>query len=118
MTTGEKPVFDAFPDQVEFKPMGVGFTWDTQERARDIAMARRAWEEVKRLIADPGYDMVVADELNRVLRYDYLPLDEDVAALKAKPAMTHELVTGGHAPDPPVAIANPNGRVASRGSGG
>src|SRR3546814_18191629 len=63
MTTGEKLVFDAFPDQVEFKPMGEGFTWDTPDRARDIAMARRAWEEVKRMIADPGYDMVVAAAL-------------------------------------------------------
>src|SRR3546814_1587268 len=62
-------------------------------------MARRAWEEVKRMIADPGYDMVVADELNIVLRYDYLPLDEVVAALKAKPAMTHVIVTGRNAPD-------------------
>src|SRR3546814_2580255 len=97
--SSDLPVFDAFPDQVEFKPMGEGFTWDTQDRARDIAMARRAWEEVKRMIADPGYDMVVADELNIVLRYDYLPLDEVVAALKAKPAMTHVIVTGRNAPD-------------------
>lgn len=106
MTTGEKPVFDAFPDQVEFKPMGEGFTWDTQDRARDIAMARRAWDEVKRMIADPGYDMVVADELNIVLRYDYLPLDEVLTALKAKPAMTHVIVTGRNAPDALVEIAD------------
>src|SRR3546814_18523734 len=78
MTTGKKPVLDACTEQVEFKPMGDGFTWDTQDRARDISMARRAWEEVKRMIADPGYDMLVADELNIVLRYDYLPLDEVV----------------------------------------
>src|SRR3546814_4617990 len=101
----------AFPDQVEFKPMGEGFTWDTQDRARDIAMARRAWEEVKRMIADPGYDMVVADELNIVLRYDYLPLDEVVAALTAKPAMTHVIVTGRNAPDALVEIADQIGRA-------
>src|SRR3546814_5130692 len=94
MTTGEKPVFDAFPDQVEFKPMGEGFTWDTQDRASDIAMARRAWEEVKRMIADPGYDMVVADELNIVLRYEYLMLYEVLTAIRAKTVMSHVNVIG------------------------
>ncbi len=98
MATGEKAVFDAFPDRVEFKPMGEGFTWDTQNRARDIEVARQAWEEVKRMIADPAYDMVLADELNIVLRYDYLPLDEVLAVLAAKPEMTHVIVTGRNAP--------------------
>ena len=88
MTTGEKVVLDRFPDQVEFKPMGEGFTWDTQDRARDIAVAREAWEEVKRMIADPAYKMVLADELNIVLRYDYLPVGEVLEALAAKPEMT------------------------------
>src|SRR3546814_8769951 len=69
-------------------------------------MARRAWEEVKRMIADPGYDMVVADELNIVLRYDYLPLDEVLTALRAKPAMTHVIVTGRNAPDALVDMAD------------
>jgi len=99
MTTGEKAVFDAFPDHVEFKPMGEGFTWDTQDRARDIAVARTAWDEVKRMVADPAYDMVLADELNIVLRYDYLPLDEVLAVLTAKPEMTHVIVTGRNAPE-------------------
>jgi cob(I)alamin adenosyltransferase len=98
MTTGEKVVFDAFPDNVEFKPMGEGFTWDTQDRARDIAMARKAWDEVKRMIADPSYDMVLADELNIVLRYDYLPLDEVLEAVTARAAMKHVIVTGRNAP--------------------
>lgn len=98
MTTGEKAVFDAFPDQVEFQPMGEGFTWNTQDRARDIALARIAWEEVKRMIADPSYGMVLADELNIVLRYDYLPLDEVLEVLAAKPEMTHVIVTGRNAP--------------------
>jgi len=99
MTTGEKVVFDAFPAQVEFKPMGEGFTWDTQDRARDIATARTAWDEVKRMVADPAYDMVLADELNIVLRYDYLPLDEVLEVLTAKPEMKHVIVTGRNAPD-------------------
>ena len=97
MTTGEKAVFDAFPEHIEFKPMGEGFTWDTQDRARDIAVAREAWEEVKRMIADPAYRMVLADELNIVLRYDYLPLEEVIAVLVNKPAEKHVIVTGRNA---------------------
>jgi len=106
MATGEKAVFDRFPDLVEFKPMGEGFTWDTQNRARDIAVARTAWDEVKRMIADPSYAMVVADELNIVLRYDYLPLDEVLAALAVKSAMTHVVITGRNAPQPLIDVAD------------
>src|SRR3546814_8767223 len=85
MATGEKAVFDRFPDLIEFKPMGEGFTWDTQDRTRDIAVARAAWEEVKRMIADPSYAMVIADELNIVLRYDYLSVGAVLEALSAQP---------------------------------
>jgi cob(I)alamin adenosyltransferase len=106
MTTGEKIVFDAFPEHCEFKPMGEGFTWNTQDRARDIAVAREAWDEVKRMIADPAYDMVVADELNIVLRYDYLPLDEVLEVLAAKPVMKHVILTGRNAPDALIAAAD------------
>ncbi|MBB4837341.1 cob(I)alamin adenosyltransferase [Sphingomonas kyeonggiensis] len=98
MATGEKAVFDRFPDLIEFKPMGEGFTWDTQDRSRDIAVAREAWEEVKRMIADPEYAMVIADELNIVLRYDYLPTEEVLEALAAKPEMKHVIITGRNAP--------------------
>jgi cob(I)alamin adenosyltransferase len=98
MATGEQAVFGAFPGPVEFKRMGEGFTWDTQDRARDIAAARAAWAEVARMVGDPGYDMVLADELNIVLRYDYLPLDEVLAVLAAKPPMQHIIVTGRNAP--------------------
>ncbi len=106
MTTGEKAIFDAFPDLCEFKPMGEGFTWDTQDRARDIAVAREAWDEVKRMIADPSYAMIVADELNIVLRYEYLPVDEVLAVLAGKPEMTHVVVTGRNAPDPLIEMAD------------
>lgn len=99
MTTGEKRVFNAFPDNVEFKPMGEGFTWNTQDRARDIALAREAWDEVKRMIADPAYDMVLADELNIVLRYDYLPVAEVLEAVTARSPMKHVLITGRNAPE-------------------
>jgi cob(I)alamin adenosyltransferase len=99
MTTGEKAVFDAFPDNVEFKPMGEGFTWNTQDRTRDIALAREAWDEVKRMIADPAYDMVLADELNIVLRYDYLPLEEVLEAVSGRAPMKHVIITGRNAPE-------------------
>ncbi len=98
MATGEKAVFDRFPDLIEFKPMGEGFTWDTQDRSRDIAVARDAWDEVKRMIADPSYAMVIADELNIVLRYDYLPVSEVLEAIEGKPHMTHLIITGRNAP--------------------
>lgn len=106
MKTGEKAVFDRFPDLIEFKPMGEGFTWDTQDRTRDIAVARGAWDEVKRMIADPSYKMVIADELNIVLRYDYLPVDEVLEALAAKPHMTHVVVTGRNAPEALIEVAD------------
>jgi cob(I)alamin adenosyltransferase len=106
MTTGEKAVFDAFPDNVTFKPMGEGFTWNTQDKTRDIALAREAWDEVKRMIADPAYDMVLADELNIVLRYDYLPVEEVVEAVTAKDEMKHVLITGRNAPEALIEAAD------------
>ena len=106
MTTGEKVVLDAFPDLVEFRPMGEGFTWNTQDRARDIAMARAAWEEVKRMIADPAYKMVLADELNIVLRYDYLSVDEVLETVTARDSMKHVIITGRNAPDALIEAAD------------
>jgi len=96
--TGERDIFAKFPDLIEFHAIGEGFTWDTQDRARDIEVARIAWTEVKRMIADPSYRLVIADELNIVLRYDYLPVEEVLAALAEKPAMTHVAITGRNAP--------------------
>jgi len=106
MTTGEKAVFDAFPDNVTFKPMGEGFTWNTQDKTRDIALAREAWDEVKRMIADPAYDMVLADELNIVLRYDYLPVEEVLEAVTARSEMKHVLITGRNAPEALIEVAD------------
>ena len=95
--TGERTVLAGFPDLVTCRAMGEGFTWDTQDRARDIAAARAAWEVAKEMIADPSYRMVLLDELNIVLRYGYLPLGEVMAALKAKPRDLHVVVTGRNA---------------------
>src|SRR6202045_4273784 len=79
--TGERHVLERFPDLVTCRAMGEGFTWDTQDRARDIAAARAAWGQAKAMIADPSYRMVLLDELNIVLRYDYLSLAEVVETL-------------------------------------
>lgn len=100
--TGERTALDKFSDQVTIKAMGEGFTWDTQDRARDIAAAKAAWEKSKEMIeacrgADRPYDMIVLDELNIVLRYDYLPLEEVVAVLDNRPEMLHIVVTGRNA---------------------
>lgn len=95
--TGERTVLEKFPELVTIRAMGEGFTWDTQDRARDIANAEAAWAEAKKLIADPRYRMVLLDELNIALRYDYLDINEVVATLKAKPADTHVIVTGRNA---------------------
>src|SRR5436190_681440 len=97
--TGERDVLEKFPELVTIKAMGEGFTWDTQDRQRDLAAARSAWDTAKAMLADPSYKMVLLDELNIVLRYDYLPIDEVLAALKAKPADMHVIVTGRNAKD-------------------
>lgn len=104
--TGERVILDKFPDQVTMKAMGEGFTWETQDRSRDVAAARKAWEEAKAMIADPSYRMVLLDELNIVLRYDYLPLDEVVETLASRPPDTHVIVTGRNAKDEIIEIAD------------
>jgi cob(I)alamin adenosyltransferase len=104
--TGERVILDRFPDQVTMKAMGEGFTWETQDRSRDVAAARKAWDEAKAMIADPSYRMVLLDELNIVLRYDYLPLDEVVETLASRPPDTHVIVTGRNAKDEIIEIAD------------
>ena len=104
--TGERDVLEKFGDQVVIKAMGEGFTWDTQDRARDIAAARAAWESAKLMIADPSFKMVLLDELNICLRYDYLDLGEVLDALKAKPRDTHVIVTGRNAKDELIEAAD------------
>ena len=86
--------------------MGEGFTWDTQDRQRDIAAAQKAWETVKEMIADDSYAMVIADELNIVLRYGYLALDEVIETLKHKRHDLHVVVTGRNAKPELIEIAD------------
>ncbi len=95
--TGERGLLERFPELVTINTMGMGFTWETQDRARDIAAARAAWEQAKALMADPGYKLLLLDELNIVLRYDYLPIDEIVSTLKGRRPDLHVIVTGRNA---------------------
>ncbi|TDI57157.1 MAG: cob(I)yrinic acid a,c-diamide adenosyltransferase [Alphaproteobacteria bacterium] len=104
--TGERVALEKFGDQVTVNTMGEGFTWETQDRQRDIAAAKSAWEKAKTLIADDIHDIVLLDELNIVLRYDYLDIAEIVAALNARPAMKHVIVTGRNAKDEMIEAAD------------
>ena len=108
MDTGERNLVTAhFGDICQFHTMGEGFTWETQDRERDIAAATAAWEKVKELIRDERYHMVLLDEINIALRYGYIPLDEVIAFLETeKPEMTHVVLTGRNAADELIEIAD------------
>ena len=95
--TGERAALERFGDQVEWHTLGEGFTWETQDRARDVAAAERAWAKARELMANPAIRLVVLDELNIALRYDHLPASDVVAALKARRADQHVVVTGRNA---------------------
>ncbi|HEV7291185.1 MAG TPA: cob(I)yrinic acid a,c-diamide adenosyltransferase [Devosia sp.] len=104
--TGERDVLMKFPDLVTINAMGEGFTWDVADRQRDLAAARNAWEQAKKLIEDPSYKLVLLDELNICLRYDYLPIAEVVEVLRNKPVDKHVIVTGRNAKDELIEIAD------------
>jgi cob(I)alamin adenosyltransferase len=95
--TGEKDAFSVFGERIVWHTMGEGFTWETQDLARDIAAAERAWSKALELMADPSISLIVLDELNIALRYDYLDLSEVVDALKSRRADLHIVVTGRNA---------------------
>ena len=96
-STGERTALLRFDDLVEWHTMGEGFTWETQDRARDVAAARRAWDKAVDLMRQPGLGLLVLDELNIALRYDYLPEAEVIAALQARPQGLHVVITGRNA---------------------
>lgn len=105
--TGEAKLLRRFPELVTLQVMGEGFTWNTQDRERDIATARAAWEEAKQLIRDDRHRLVLLDELNIVLRYDYLPIDEVVDFLRSeKPDWKHVVITGRNAKPELIEIAD------------
>jgi cob(I)alamin adenosyltransferase len=104
--TGERKALERFPDQVRWFTMGEGFTWETQDRARDVAAAEAAWRQAQELMADPEIRLLVLDELNIALRYEYLPLDEVVATLRARRPDLHVIVTGRNAKPPLIEAAD------------
>ncbi|MBD8473135.1 cob(I)yrinic acid a,c-diamide adenosyltransferase [Pseudomonas sp. CFBP 8770] len=93
-STGEELFFRRFPEQVRYHVMGEGFTWETQDRQRDIAAAEAAWEVSRQLLSDPAIGLVVLDELNIALKHGYLDLDTVLHDLQARPPMQHVIVTG------------------------
>ena len=95
--TGERVILEKLGEQVEMATMGEGFTWETQDRQRDIEAASQAWEKAKAMIMDDKLDMVLCDELNIVLRYDYLDVNDVIDTLKNKPEMKHVIITGRNA---------------------
>jgi cob(I)alamin adenosyltransferase len=95
--SGERTAIEKFGDQVEWHTLGEGFTWETQDRARDVAAAERAWAATKKMMADPTIRLIVLDELNIALRYDHLDIADVLAALKARRHDQHIVVTGRNA---------------------
>ena len=104
--TGERKVLEKFPDQCVMKAMGEGFTWDTQDRERDVTAAQSAWDYAVAAMNDESYDMVILDELNIVLRYDYIDLQNVIETLKNKREDLHVVVTGRNAKEEIIEIAD------------
>jgi len=104
--TGERLFFERFPDLVEIRIMGEGFTWETQDRERDIRAARAALDEARRMLASPDFHLVVLDELNIVLRYGYLSVEEVLEVLRGRRPDLHVVVTGRNAPPELVEAAD------------
>ncbi|WP_298425882.1 cob(I)yrinic acid a,c-diamide adenosyltransferase [Rhodoblastus sp.] len=104
--TGERKALERFSDQISWHTLGEGFTWETQDRARDVAAAARAWDKARELMADPEIRLLVLDELNITLRYEHLPLEDVVAALSARRPDLHIVVTGRNAKPELIAAAD------------
>ncbi|BAK76646.1 cob(I)alamin adenosyltransferase [Pseudogulbenkiania sp. NH8B] len=103
--TAERDLLGSF-DNCDFLTMGEGYTWNTQNRDADIATARKGWDEARHMIESGEYDMVILDELNVVLKYEYLPLDEVLAVFAARSPDLHVVVTGRHAPEALIEAAD------------
>jgi cob(I)alamin adenosyltransferase len=104
--TGEGTFASELPGRIDFFAMGEGYTWETQDRSRDIATAHQAWEQACKLLDDPQYDIVLLDELNIILRYGYLPLEQVIDKLQNKRQDLHVIVTGRNAKDELIEIAD------------
>jgi cob(I)alamin adenosyltransferase len=104
-STGEEAFFRRFPE-VTYHVMGEGFTWETQDKERDIASAQAAWQEACKLLRNPDIAVVLLDELNIALKLNYVAVDDVIAALRARPAQQHVVITGRGAPDALVEYAD------------
>ena len=104
--TAERRVMEGFGELVTFKAMGEGFTWETQDRARDVEACGRAWEQAAAMLADPAYAMVILDEINVALRYEYLSIDMVLEAVRARPEGQHAVLTGRNALPPVIEAAD------------
>lgn len=104
-STGEEAFFRRFPE-VEYHVMGEGFTWETQDRERDIAMAQSAWQRSAAMLANPGIQLVLLDELNIALKQHYIDVNGVIAALKIRPPMQHVVITGRGAPQALIDVAD------------
>jgi cob(I)alamin adenosyltransferase len=104
--SGERAALETFGDRVVWRSMGEGFTWETQDLARDVAAAEKAWAQAEAFLGDPSFGLVVLDELNIALRYGYLPLEVVVARLAARRDGLHVVVTGRNAKPELVAVAD------------
>lgn len=111
-STGEELFFRRFPEQVRYHVMGEGFTWETQDRQRDIAAAQAAWEVSKQLLSDPAIGLVILDELNIALKHGYLDLDQVLSDLQARPPMQHVVVTGRGAKPELIELADTVSEIA------
>ena len=105
-STGEEAFFRRFPDEVEYHVMGEGFTWETQNKEQDILTASKAWEEAKRMLNDESYDLILLDELNIALKYQYIPIENVLSDLKNRPKMQHVIITGRSAKQELIDIAD------------
>ncbi|MEN3297161.1 MAG: cob(I)alamin adenosyltransferase [Burkholderiales bacterium] len=106
MSTGEERFFRRFPDEISFHAMGEGYTWETQNRERDIAAAMKAWQRAQEFLRDPAIGLVVLDELNIALKYRYIDVEQVIADLRARPSMQHVVITGRGAPPELLAAAD------------
>lgn len=106
MSTGEESFFRRFPNKVEYHVMGDGFTWNTQNRVQDVETATLAWQEAKRMLSDDSFDLILLDELNIVLKYQYLPIADVINDLLNRPEMQHVVITGRAAKEELIEIAD------------
>jgi len=111
-STGEELFFRRFPEQVRYHVMGEGFTWETQDRQRDIAAAEAAWEVSREMLRDPGIGLIVLDELNIALKHGYLDLEQVLSDLQSRPPMQHVLVTGRGAKPELIDLADTFSEIA------